>query len=378
MGSCASTTVHAGGDLSSIQGIINHAKVEGGTLNLASTAGSEEDDEGLLHKNQLDPLVEIPIQVFDCTLITTLYLKQNQLSEIPSAIMKLVNLTELNVSENSLVSLPSEIGELKALQTLDISENAPGLKEMPPTIGGCGALTTLIAFKNAFSKLPEEIGSCSELVEINFFNNKLIRLPKSMSGLAKMENLNVGGNKLKTLPSTDAWTAMTEFKCHQNNMVMCPTFEKMTSLVFLKMDMNRALRELPKFGTALTSLSHLECNMCDLESLPDDIKSMPALKTLNVQSNRIPALPDIALPELDILNCSSNKLTAIPDSIASCSKLRVFFFNGNQVDELPKGMNSLKNLERCMSCATTPSSKDTATQIRAICESNNGWLKELQ
>merc|ERR1711865_75666 len=183
------------------------------------------------------------------------------------------------------------------------------------------------------------------------------------------------GNKLKTLPSTDNWTAMTEFKCHQNNLVMLPSFAKMTALDFLKMDMNRALRELPDFGTELTSLTHLECNMCDLESLPDDIKSMTGLKTLNVQSNRIPALPEISLPELDIFNCSSNKITEIPNSIAQCTKLRVFFFNSNQVDELPSTLGSLKGLERvmCGGNGLGPSSKDTLSKVSSICENNNGW-----
>lgn len=378
MGAGASTSNDNMENSASLEGIIEYAKVEGKTLNLASTAGTEEDDEGLLYKYQLDKLLDIPIQVFDCTLITCLYLKQNKLCTIPAEIRQLVNLTNLNVSENKLLEIPAEIGELKALETLDISENNEGpLKELPPTIGGCSALTTLIAFKNAFSALPEEIGFCTELVEINLYNNKLIRLPKSMSGLVKMENLNVGGNKLKTIVSTDAWTSMEEFKCHQNNLVMCPTFEKMTSLKFLKIDMNRALRELPKFGNYLISLEHLECNMCDLESLPDDIKSMASLKILNVQSNRIPVLPEIALPELEILNISTNKLTAIPDSIASCPKLRVFFFNGNQVSEIPESMARLKRLERCMTCAMT-GSNDMTGQVRAVCESNQGWLKELQ
>jgi Leucine-rich repeat (LRR) protein len=129
---------------------------------------------------------------------------------------------------------------------------------------------------------------------------------------------------------------------------MLPSFEKMVSLEMLKMDMNRALRELPAFGTNMTNLNHLECNMCDLESLPDEITTMMALKTMNVQSNRIAALPNLELPELDILNCGSNGITSLPDCIGSNSKLRIFFFNGNQVTDVPESMAQLKNLQRVM------------------------------
>ena len=47
---------------------------------------------GNLHKLHLDILEDIPPQVFSCTLITSLYLKQNQISEIPAEIVKLENL----------------------------------------------------------------------------------------------------------------------------------------------------------------------------------------------------------------------------------------------------------------------------------------------
>merc|ERR1711865_988991 len=235
-------------------------------------------------------------------------------------------------------------------------------------------LETLIAFKNALNKLPDAIGDCTNLVEINFFNNKIIRLPASMSNLEKMENLNVGGNKLKTLPKTEKWSKMNEFKCHQNTLIMLPSFAGMTGLVMLKMDMNRALRELPDFGDSLTNLEHLECNMCDLGSLPDSIKSMTGLKTLNVQSNKITALPAISLPELDIFNCGSNKLTSIPDSIGGCPKLRVFFFNGNQVTDVPATIGDCQCLGRvmCGGNSLDAGSKDTLSKMGGICSKNGG------
>ena len=72
----------------------------------------------------------------------------------------------------------------------------------------------------------------------------------------------------------------------------------------VKMDWNRALRDLPEFGENLSALEHLEVNNCYLSSLPETINTMKSLATLNCQSNQLESLPsDLVLPALDLFNC---------------------------------------------------------------------------
>jgi len=359
----------------SVDDIIAQSK-SSGTLNLGSCPKDDDNPEGMLLTHGFAALQTIPPKVFACTTITALTLKRNEIESLPPSISAMQSLTVLNLSENALSSLPDEIGQLTGLEELDISENQ--ISALPTTIGQLTNLKVLSAFKYALSKLPDEIGQCQALNDVNFFNNKLIRLPPSFSGLTSLLNLNVGGNKLKTLPKTDQWTNLAEFKCHQNTLVMLPTFEGMTALTFLKMDMNRALRELPEFGSGMTSLTHLEVNSCDFSALPDSICTMSALETLNCQGNKIEVLPELALPNLDILNCSSNKLSALPDSLGKCTSLRVFFFQSNSVVTVPSVLEGLEKLERvmCMGNPLDPGSAEVLGTIASTCKRNSGWLKQ--
>jgi Leucine-rich repeat (LRR) protein len=364
----------AKGNIKSYDDIINLSKTSG-TLNLGSCPADDDHPEGLLLTHGFAALQTIPQKVFLLTSITTLTLKRNEIESVPPAISQMQSLTSLNLSENALSSLPDEIGQLTGLEELDISENQ--ISALPATIGQLTNLKVLSAFKNALNKLPDEIGQCQLLNDVNFFNNKLIRLPATFSGLAALENLNVGGNKLKTLPKTDQWTNLAEFKCHQNTLVMLPTFAGMTALTFLKMDMNRALRELPEFGDGMNALTHLEVNSCDFSALPDSICSMTALETLNCQGNKITQLPALALSKLDILNCSSNKLTSLPESLSQCASLRVFFFQGNSVTNVPASFGGLASLERVM-CMDNPleGAEGVLGTIESTCKNNSGWLKQ--
>ena len=112
--------------------------------------------------------------------------------------------------------------------------------------------------------------------------------------------------------------------------------EKMNKLETLKLDMNRALNAAPELGGAdgtIKSLTLWETSNCNLTALPDSLLHAHFLVTLNCSSNKLAELPALELPCLEILNVSSNALKELPVEIGLCSKLKTFFFSGNQIKD---------------------------------------------
>ena len=288
----------------------------------------------------------------------------------------------MDVSENKLKAIPDGLCSLAALESLDISENE--ITALPAEFGQLTNLETLMCFKNLLSKLPDSIGKCAALSEVNLFNNKLIRLPAAMSDLNGLTDLNVGGNKLKTLPKTDNWTQLETLKCHQNTLIMLPSFGQMGALVTLKMDMCKALRELPDFGdNGLPLLETLEISSCDLQLLPASLSKMRSLKSLYCQSNSIASFDASMAPSLELLNASNNDgLRSLSDSsIAACApSLRVLFLQGTGLTEasMPAALTScsLPKLARLM-VPPQSLSDDTLTALKNVTEGNGGWTKEV-
>lgn len=348
-----------------------------GLLDLGSHPANEGEDlpAGLLYTNQLG--YENP----DLTglVITQFRTKCNGIGSIDIA-LTLTSLKMLDMSECELTEISDGLGSLGALEELNLSENA--IKQLPKTIGQLKNLKTLSMFKNTLSTLPDELGECTALEEVNFFNNKLIKLPKTLSALTELTELNVGGNKLKTLPPTDGWKKLETFSCHQNTLIMLPSFAGMTALTFLKMDYNKVLGELPDFGDGMTNLTHLEINHCAYSKLPASIGTMTAAKTVNCQGNQIDTCEaDFSnLADLDTFNISSNgKLTSLPEGIGKCANLRVCFFQDTGVMSLPAEMGKFTKIERLMvpKSGLDSGAEEVLTALDSVAVTNGGWVKRL-
>ena len=299
---------------------------------------------------------------------------------IPAQVAGLSALVSLDASENTLKACPPSLPA--SLVSLDLSDNQ--IDDVPASLlQPLVNLETLMLFKNALGQggkkgLPEEISALSKLSELNVFNNKLIKLPKGLGECAGLTVLNAGGNKIKTLPKTDTWTKLVELKAHQNGLIMLPGLETLGALETFKLDMNRALSQLPAINT--TSLTFWETSMCRLEALPDGLATAANLVTLNCGGNKLASLPALDLPALEIFNVSSNELTALPDDLAKCSKLRTLFFASNKVEKIPESFAGLLPSIQRFNCSGQKNAggpvvlEMTATleAIKDACEKHDG------
>jgi hypothetical protein len=134
-----------------------------------------------------------------CTNLSSLDLRDNQLTALPAEISQLVNLTDFNVAGNMLTVLPAEIVLLAHLQTLDLSYNL--LISFPAEIGQLVSLQTLKLGGNQLTTLLAEIGQLVNLQTLDMTSNQLTSLPPEIGQLVSLQNLYLSGsNQLTFVP----------------------------------------------------------------------------------------------------------------------------------------------------------------------------------
>ncbi len=105
------------------------------------------------------------------------------------------------------------------------------------------------------------------------------------------------------------------------------------------------LTTIPKYFNS--SLEYLDLSYNKLVKLPD-IYNFTIIKTLNLKSNRLRALPNSigSLSSLEVLNLRNNVLNHLPESIKSLSFLKTLDLHGNKFSDVTISLNkSIKELD---------------------------------
>lgn len=105
----------------------------------------------------LEPLVEIPGNIFELVDLTSLILGGNRIAELPESIAKLKNLELLDLSLNKLIDLPESISELKKLQTLYLEGN--NIVVLPRYVVELQNLRSLFLSGNQLLTPPNEVAA---------------------------------------------------------------------------------------------------------------------------------------------------------------------------------------------------------------------------
>ncbi|MCJ1438429.1 RAM signaling network component [Xylographa pallens] len=83
-------------------------------------------------------LVGLPNRFSDCTALTFLNIKGNQLTEVPLAICRLPKLQILDISRNRLTRIPEEMKEMRTLRVLSVMNN--NIDRVPFSLGSVDSL----------------------------------------------------------------------------------------------------------------------------------------------------------------------------------------------------------------------------------------------
>ncbi|MEM8528247.1 MAG: hypothetical protein AAGG68_26625 [Bacteroidota bacterium] len=276
-----------------------------------------------LGSNDLD---DLPQNLLSFKQLEILDLSSNNFQRLSESFVRLSYLRTLDLSNNDALSaLPESFGSLSQLQTLDLSSNS-ALSALPESIGNLDQLQTLdLSYNSALSVLPESIGNLSQLQTLDLNSNSaLSALPESIGNLSQLQTLYLGDN--------EALSALPE------------SIGNLSQLQALYLSYNPALSALPESIGNLSQLQTLYLTSNALSALPESIGKLENLGWLDLRNT--PKLTDLEpLAQLEQSIEIINR-TEYLRPVHKEDQLTIILILSAELETLPKGLQSLKNLKR--------------------------------
>jgi internalin A len=216
-----------------------------------------------------------------------------------------------------------------------------GLEELPPEIGKCTQLETLVLGKveewdwvddkptpklitNQLSALPEELRSLENLRSINLSGNPFAKIPELLLEMKQLESLDLTSIGLTKIPDA---------------------IVQLSNLTKLDLSYNQ-ITHISEAISQLSNLTELDLSYNQITQLPEVLCQLSNLTELDLSDNLITQIPDAInkLSNLTWLHFSHNKITEIPDAIGQLSNLTELYLYNNQITEIPEAIGQLSNL----------------------------------
>ncbi|MEG4454539.1 leucine-rich repeat domain-containing protein [Microcoleus sp. N9_A1] len=264
-------------------------------------------------------------------------------------------LTELDLSGLDLEELPPEIGKCTQLETLVLGKwdeekrkwVGNKLTQFPDAVLQLTNLKILSISNNQITKIPEEIGQLSNLTQLNLSDNQITQIPKAIAQLSYLTLLSLNSNQIAEIPEAVAQLSnLTQLILTNNQITKIPdAIGQLSNLTELNLNINQ-ITEIPEAIAQLSNLTLLSLNGNQIAKILEVVAQLSNLTQLILSSNQITQIPDSIgqLSNLTQLELSRNQITQIPDSIGQLSNLTQLELSRNQISEIPDALGKLSNL----------------------------------
>ena len=271
-------------------------------------------------------------------------------------------LTQLDLSGLDLEELPPEIGKCTQLETLVLGKVedwrwVPGklspklitnqLRTLPEELLLLFNLRSIDLSGNPFGKMPELLLEMKQLQSLNLTSIGLTEIPDAIGQLSKMTQLVLSHNQITQIPEVIGQLSnMTQLDLSKNQITSIPeVIGKLSNLTVLNLSDNQ-ITSIPEVIGKLSNLTKLSLNSNQITSIPEIIGKQSKLTGLYLSGNQITSIPEVIgqLSNLTQLNLISNQITQIPEAIGQLSNLTQLDLSGNQITSIPEVIGQLSNL----------------------------------
>jgi len=287
--------------------------------------------------------------------LTELDLSGLDLEELPPEIGKCTQLETLLLGKweeekgkwvgNKLTEFPDAVLQLTNLKILDLSSNQ--ITAIPEAIGQLSNLRGLYLGDNQITSIPEELGQLSNLTQFDLSDNQITSIPEAIGKLLNLKQLDLSANQITQIPKAiGKLSNLTELDLSDNQITAIPeALGQLSNLTALSLSSNE-ITAIPEALGQLSNLTHLQLYSNQITAIPEDLGQLSNLTELFLWNNQITAIPEALgqLSNLTELDLSDNQITAIPEALGQLSNLTALSLGDNQITSIPEALGQLSNL----------------------------------
>ncbi|XVF78876.1 hypothetical protein PTKIN_Ptkin14bG0172600 [Pterospermum kingtungense] len=329
-------------------------------------------------------LREVPDSIGNLRFLEVLDLFSSQLEgSIPASLVNLTRLNHLDLSINLIHGpISFSFSNFKQLSYLDLSEN----NLVGPIIDSFGNLTQLFHLSlgnNQFSgPLPLSVFNLPEIESLNFARNKFVGpLPNHVSGLSRLPALHLHSNFLSgKIPSCLFSIPSLGVLDLKNNKLTGPIeqFDKVVPLEKVYLQNNEIQGPIPSFSK-FVNLTELDLSSNKLNGVFQLDKSLNQLTKLDLSNNAFISLTigsnmNYSLPSLRSLDLSSCNIIEVPDVVRNLPGLITLDLSYNRIRVIEAQMflnlESLQSLDLSHNSALSVSNNSNVSLVLP----NLSWL----
>lgn len=309
--------------------------------------------------------------------VTSIDLRNKNLSELNDKLVFPPKLMELNLSNNNFVELPAAVRCLEHLKVLNLSfNNIVYLDDVPNFLN---SIEVLNLANNKLAGPPFWIWFefPNQLRELNLSNNvnitsvlrddyfqELLQCNTSIT-VVKMVNCSLKAFKalLQTFPKAkDIEIGTADFTCSTSNrldQIPCQGLDNCCDIERLNAS-NTHIYHIDKSIEIYKDIVEINLSQNLIRCLPNEFCNLRNLEICILSSNCILYLPEriVTMKKLVCLKIDCNELCMLPENLSALENLKVFDLYDNTLYEVPECVLNLQEIDLALNYMDEPNNDD--------------------